>query len=176
MNPLTRQSRPRRRHAGRRGGEAAPSCRSNTAATIAVTIAMAAQMPAVTSKDCTNASRAERSNSIPSGSRSWSATATAAPSVLNAACAASGGTPVGMAPANSPRYTAVPTLPRTAIRARRRARSWSQRWTPRAPARSGGTIPTMMSVAKVVIGARPRDRRTDRVTRTGAARGRVDLR
>src|SRR6266849_2708301 len=131
--------------------------RSRAAAAIAVAIRIAALRRATSSSDWVKAPRAVASSAAPSGSGSCSAAASAPPSVLRASCAASGGTPAGRESAILLRYKAVPALPRIAMPSAPPSSEPVSEIADAAPARSGGALPTIRSVARVNTGASPRE-------------------
>src|SRR5215208_3751336 len=145
-----------------------PACRSRSKATKAMPTTMAALVMALSCSPWVKAPRAALSNPAVRGSGSRSATLTAPPKVSLAASARPDGTPSGKAPAASLRYTAVPMLPKTAIPKAPPNSALVSEIPEAAPAFSGGALPTMMWVARVPTGARPKVRTTEPITRTAS--------
>jgi hypothetical protein len=107
-----------------------------------------------------NAARAASSSAEPVRSDKLAATAAAAPSVSRAVSAAVDGTSTGIIDAIMLRYTVVTRLPRIAMPSAPPNSVLVSESAAAIPARSGGAVPTMRSVAIVNTGDSPSDRMT----------------
>jgi Aldehyde dehydrogenase family len=109
--------------------------------------------------------RAASRSSEPISLGSRPATSTAPARVCCAASCPLGEMPAGIVLANSVRYTAVPTLPKTAMPSAPPSSPVVSEIADAAPVRSSGADPTTMSVANVNTGARPKEEMTSPAAR-----------